>query len=100
MMAHEIEYSREALAQLGALSKRNQQIVLDTVDRQLKDQPTVVTRNRKKLRPNLLAEWELRVGAFRVYYVVRKPPPLVVAIVAVGRKVGSRVFVGNEDVTP
>ena len=55
---------------LRVLTKREQQIILDEVDRQLKHQPSVPTKNRKRLRPNLVADWELRIGNLRVYYVV------------------------------
>lgn len=84
---------------LAVLTKRDQQTVVDQVDRQLLHQPTIPTRNRKKLRPNLLADWELRIGNLRVYYLVREPPIRVVSIVAVGRKVGNRVFIEEDEVT-
>jgi hypothetical protein len=50
------------------------------------------------MRPNPLAEWELRVGDLRVYYVVRVQPAPLVVIGAVGRKVGNRVFVGGQEI--
>jgi mRNA-degrading endonuclease RelE of RelBE toxin-antitoxin system len=92
---YEIEYSPAALEHLRELTRREQQIVLDTVDEQLKHQPDVQTRNRKRLRPNLLADWELRIGTLRVYYFVQ---PRLVSIVAVGKKRGNRVFIGGIEV--
>ena len=44
------------------LTTRQQTIVLDAVDRQLLNQPKVETRNRKPMRPNPVAPWELRIG--------------------------------------
>ena len=65
-MAYVIEYSPETEVHMRWLTKRQQDIVLDTVDRQLLNQPTVETRNRKPMRPNPLAPWELRIGDLRV----------------------------------
>lgn len=55
------------------LTVRQQRIVLDAVDRQLAHQPAVETRNRKPMRPNPLAPWELRIGNLRVYDMTRRP---------------------------
>ena len=65
MSAYHIEYSPDAEAHLRALSWRNQILVLNAVERQLADQPTVETRNRKRMRENPLALWELRIGDLR-----------------------------------
>ena len=54
------------------------------------------TRNRKPLRPNLLASWELRVGALRVYYDVQEDPEQQVNVVAIGIKQRNRVSIAGE----
>ena len=41
-------------------------MVFDAVDEQLMHQPTVETRNRKPMRPNPVAPWELRIEELRV----------------------------------
>ena len=69
--------------------------MLDTIDTQLTDQPAVATRNRKRLRPNRVSEWELRIGRFRVFYDVL--PAELVKIVAIGYKEGSRLFIRGEE---
>jgi mRNA-degrading endonuclease RelE of RelBE toxin-antitoxin system len=69
---------------------------LDTVDKQLKHQPTVETRNRKPMRPNPLAPWELRIGNLRVYYDVENDPEPTVFIRAVGIKERNQVRIGGE----
>ena len=97
-MAHEIVYAPEAVEQISAFSKRDQQRLLDAVDRQLVHQPAQPTRHRKRLRPNLLADWELRVGDFRVYYLVSASPRPMVWVVAIGEKVGNRLFIAGEEV--
>jgi hypothetical protein len=71
---------------------------LDTVDRQLLYQPTVETRNRKPMRPNPVAPWELRIGTLRVYYDVEEEPQPVVYIRAVGIKQRNRVRIGKEEI--
>jgi hypothetical protein len=71
-------------------------MVLDAVDEQLVHQPTVETRNRKPMRPNPLAPWELRIGNLGVYYDVEEEPEPVVFIRAVGVKQRNRVCIGRE----
>lgn len=53
---YEIEFAPEALDDLRALRKFEQKEVLDGIESQLRYKPTVETRNRKKLRPNEVAE--------------------------------------------
>jgi mRNA-degrading endonuclease RelE of RelBE toxin-antitoxin system len=91
-----IEYSPDAEDHLRVLTARQRAIVLDTVDEQLAYQPTVETRNRKPMRPNPLAPWELRIGNLRVYYDVEEEPEPVVYIRAVGIKERNRVRIGRE----
>jgi mRNA-degrading endonuclease RelE of RelBE toxin-antitoxin system len=67
---YEIEYTESALDDLEYFRKAERQLILDQVDLQLTYEPTVETTNRKRLRPNDLAEWELRIGKFRVFYDV------------------------------
>jgi len=95
-MPYRIEFSPDAEDHLRTLSARQQRIVMDTVDEQLAHQPTTETRNRKPMRPNPLAPWELRIGDLRVYYDVEERPQPVVLIRAVGIKERHRVRIGNE----
>jgi mRNA-degrading endonuclease RelE of RelBE toxin-antitoxin system len=91
-----IQYSPEAEEHLRALTARQQRIVLDTVDRQLLNQPTVETRTRKPMRPNPIAPWELRIGDLRVYYEVSDEYAATVTVLAIGIKERSRVKIGGE----
>lgn len=70
--------------------------MLDTVDEQLTHQPTVETRNRKPMRPNPVAPWELRIGNLRLYYDVEEEPKPIVCIRAVGVKQRNKVRIGKE----
>ncbi|MGH7782277.1 MAG: type II toxin-antitoxin system RelE family toxin, partial [Candidatus Binatia bacterium] len=73
-MAYVIEYSPEAEDHLLRFTARRQRIVVEAVDRQLLNEPDVETRNRKPMRPNPVAPWELRIGDLRVYYEVSDEP--------------------------
>jgi len=55
----------------------------------------VETRNRKPMRPNPLAPWELRIGDLRIYYDVNEKPEPAVAVLAVGVKERNRVRIGK-----
>jgi len=94
-VAYRIEYSPEAEDHLMCLSARDSRTVLDTVVVQLAHQPTVSTRNRKLMKANRLAPWELRIGSLRVYYEVKAR---VVIVKAVGFKDRDRVWIGGEEI--
>jgi mRNA-degrading endonuclease RelE of RelBE toxin-antitoxin system len=81
---------------LKSLKKNEQNEVLDDIDANLRHEPAIETRNRKRLRPNQTAEWELRIGQFRVFYDVYEAVKIV-SIEAVGLKIGSLLrFRGKE----
>jgi mRNA-degrading endonuclease RelE of RelBE toxin-antitoxin system len=97
-LAYRIEYSPDAEEHLHALAAHQRSTVLDSVERQLTLEPEVETRNRKPMRPNPVAPWELRIGALRVYYDVEEEPVKLAAIRAVGIKKRNRVFIGGEEI--
>lgn len=96
-MAYTIEYSPDTLDHFRALTARQRATVLEAVDIQLAHQPTTETRNRKPMRPNPLAPWELRIGTLRVYYDVEEGPEPRVLILAVGIKERNRVRIGRKE---
>jgi mRNA-degrading endonuclease RelE of RelBE toxin-antitoxin system len=98
-LTYRIEYSSETEEQLRALTARQRSIVFDAIDEQLSHEPAVETRNRKPMRPNPIAPWELRVSQIRVYYDPREEPQQVVTILAVGVKDGNRVLIGGREVS-
>ena len=95
-VTYRIEYSPESEDHLRALSARDRAIVLDAVDQQLATEPTVETRNRKPLRPNPVAPWELRIGDLRVFFDVEEEPDAVVHVRAVGLKQHNILRIGGE----
>jgi mRNA-degrading endonuclease RelE of RelBE toxin-antitoxin system len=90
------EFSPEARDGLFQLRKFDQKRILEEVETQLSHQPDQETRNRKRLRPNQLAEWELRIGTFRVFYDLDKDNAMV-KIRAIGYKEGNKLFIHGEE---
>ncbi len=64
---------------------------------QLSDSPGVETRNRKRLRDNPIARWELRSGHYRIFYEVDETARQV-TIVGVGHKDHNRLFIRGQEV--
>ena len=69
-MAYSVRFAASAEEHFAQLAARQRSIVLDAVRKQLLHEPVRETRNRKPLRPNPLAPWELRAGALRVFYEI------------------------------
>jgi mRNA-degrading endonuclease RelE of RelBE toxin-antitoxin system len=92
---YRIELTPEAIDDLALLRPFDQRRIVSEIEAQLAHEPVSETRHRKRLRPNRLAEWELRVGAFRVYYDVLTTDGAV-KVVAVGRKTGNDLYIHGE----
>jgi mRNA-degrading endonuclease RelE of RelBE toxin-antitoxin system len=97
-MAYKILYSPSAEEHLQALTARERSIVLDSVEEQLAHEPMNETRNRKPMRPNPIAPWELRCGQLRVYYDVQEKPEPAVIVLAVGIKVRNQIRIGGKEI--
>jgi len=97
-LSYQIEYTDAAIEHLKSLTTLEQRTVLDTVDEQLKYEPLVETRNRKPMKPNSLASWELRIGNLRVCYDVEENTVSVVYIQAVGVKNRNQVRIRKEEI--
>jgi mRNA-degrading endonuclease RelE of RelBE toxin-antitoxin system len=93
-MAFRITITADAETQLHALPVRDQRILEAAIRVRLQDQPTIPTRAIKRLRPNPLAEFELRVGDLRVLYNVEQDE---VVLLVVGRKFGNKLIVAGEE---
>lgn len=98
LLPYHIHYSPEAETHLKELMARQRAIVLDKVDNQLTYQPTVETKNRKPMKPNPLAEWELRIGDIWVYYRITDEPEPTVLICGVGIKLRNAVYLAGKKV--
>lgn len=92
----EIEFTREAIEDLHALKRVERKLILAELESQLSSESAVETHNRKRLRPNKLAEWELRVDRFRVFFDI-DPENRLIKVAAVGYKRGSRLLIRGEE---
>lgn len=96
-MVYSIVFSQEAADHLAELTARQRSALLDRVEAALAHEPLKETRNRKPLRENAVAPWELRIGELRVFYRVMEEPERTVCIVAIGVKIGNRVMIAGEE---
>lgn len=88
---YEIEYAEGVAKDLENLRAFERKQILDTIEKQLKHEPTRQTRNRKTLEgltppwEHVEPVWALRVGKYRVFYDVNAET-MVVMIRAIRRK--------------
>ncbi len=95
-MRYEIDFSEEARSHLRRLPARDRAVVVDRVESLLADEPTRETHNLKRLRPNPLAKYELRIGRLRVFFDTDEELREVL-VLAVGQKQRNRLWIaGNE----
>lgn len=95
-MPYDVIFEPDAMDHLRTLSARDRATVFDTVEKQLTFEPAVETRQRKRLRPNPLAPWELRIGTLRVFYDISEERKEV-RVVGVGRKRGNTLFIAGRE---
>ena len=93
----EVELTEEAFSHLAAFKKFERNIILDAIKLQLPYQAIEETRNKKSLRENPLADWELRIQDYRVFYDVNLEQSIV-RIVAIGYKEHNRLFIDGEEI--
>lgn len=92
-----IEFTENAKQDLKWFRKAEQKTILTGIYASLSHEPTQPTRNRKPLRPNAIATWELRIGNFRVLYTVDQIIQIV-SVERIGQKSGNKIlFQGQED---
>jgi mRNA-degrading endonuclease RelE of RelBE toxin-antitoxin system len=83
-MPYEIEIHDAAYQELQTIKPFHRTRIVDAIDNQLTHEPSIPTRNRKALegvQPDFEHDppvWELRVGAYRVYYDVSEQAKRVV----------------------
>jgi mRNA-degrading endonuclease RelE of RelBE toxin-antitoxin system len=100
LLRYEIVFAYEVRGHLQFLTSREKAIVLDRIERHLRHDPRVPSRNRKLMRPGWMSTWELRLGNLRVYFEAEDEPFPIVSVVAVGRKERDVVRIGNVIVAP
>lgn len=90
-----IDLTSEAIDDLASFRKFDQVRIVAGIEAQLTQEPAAETRNRKRLRPNQLAEWNFRIDNFRVFYDVFVDE-MIVKVVAVGEKRGNELYIRGE----
>ena len=95
--AYTVVVTRRAYRHLEALRRYDRNRVLDAIRDELPLRPTEETRNKKLLRENPLADWELRVQPFGVFYDVDFATRTV-RVVAVGTKVRDILVIGGQEI--
>lgn len=93
-MPYRITITEDGERQLRALPARDQRILEAAILSRLEQLPTTPTKSIKRLRPNPLAEFELRAGDWRALYNVEGDE---VVVLIVGRKVGNKLLVEGEE---
>ena len=96
-MSFRLRFAESAEEQFLGFDARDQRSMLDEIKRQLQYEPFVETKNRKRLRPNPLAPWELRIGRFRVFCELDAVASDLVNILAVGLKKGNRLLIAGRE---
>jgi len=94
-MPFAIEFAEITSVRLAYLRPSERSLVIAAVKRLLANEPLTETRNRKPMRPNRLATWELRVQHLRVFYDVDSAKALV-KVLAIGRKIKDKLIIGRE----
>lgn len=97
-MAYQILFAESVGGHLQVLAAGQRAQVFRAIEVQLTHEPLKETRNRKPLRPNPIAPWELRVGPLRVFYDVAVGPPSTVQVLAVGVKDRNVLRIGGQEV--
>ena len=103
-MPYEIEFADAAIKHLRSLTARERATIVGAIEEQLSYEPLVETRNRKPLRPNPIAAWELRVGSLRAFYDKTSPEPSsaqpsgIVRVLAIGKKVRNVLRIGGAEI--
>lgn len=92
-----VKFTDAAKDDFGYFPKSQQKLILDEAAKQLTYQPEVETKNRKKLRENPLASYELQLDAIRVFYNIYAVEQMV-DIVAVGRKEHNELYIKGRKV--
>lgn len=95
MAEYRIEFTEDGKHDLSFYTAHARKIIASEIRAQFMHQPLVETRNRKPLRDNPLAPWELRVGKFRIFYQVVES---TVSIIAVGHKEYNVLFIKGKEV--
>jgi mRNA-degrading endonuclease RelE of RelBE toxin-antitoxin system len=96
-MAWTVVFKESVLDDLRWFGRKNGRLLFKAIEERLSDAPTALSRNLKTLRPNPIAQRELRLfGRYRVLFNVAADAG-VVTVLIVGEKRGDALFVRGEE---
>lgn len=97
MASYSIELTEEAKEDLLYYTAFVRKIIVSGIREQLSDQPDLETKNRKPLRENKLAPWEVRIGEYRVFYKFDETTKTV-TVVSAGHKEHTVLLIRGKEV--
>ena len=98
-MSWTVNLKESVIADLRWFGKRDSRMLLKEAEQQLSSDPLRESRNMKMLRPNPVAERELRMfGKYRVLFNLEEETEEV-TIILVGEKRGNSLFVQGQEFT-
>ncbi|HVA46974.1 MAG TPA: hypothetical protein VNH11_11455 [Pirellulales bacterium] len=98
-MAFVVNLKESVIDDLRWLGRKHGRLLLKEAERRLSVDPLAEARNMKTLRPNPVAQRELRLsGKYRILFNV-DPADEIVTIVLVGEKRGDALIVQGEEFT-
>ncbi len=97
MAKYQIEVTEEAKADLYYYTAFERKIITEEIRPQLVYQPSVETKNRKKLRDNPVASWELRAGKYRIFYEMDEASQKV-TVIGTGHKERGMLLIRGKEV--
>lgn len=96
MAAWVIEFSDDAIRQLGQLRAADRRKLIESIETHLLHEANRPSRHRKLLRSNPTAAWELRAGDLRLFYNATDESRLVL-VVMIGIKDRNRLIVEGRE---
>ena len=95
-MVYDVEFVREAEADLDAIKPFHRNRILDEIESQLAQAPMKTSRSRtKRLRSVESPAYRLRVGEFRVFYDVDEAAHMVTVLRVLSKEQSLRYLAGG-----
>ncbi|MDM8550192.1 hypothetical protein QUF72_08950 [Desulfobacterales bacterium HSG2] len=96
-MKYKIRITEDAKNDLSFFKAYERKIILTAIKEQLSYEPLKETRNRKRLRDNPIAPWELKSGKYRIFYGVNNDI-VTVTVISVGMKKHNILYIMGKEV--
>src|SRR6266487_1171737 len=84
-------------ADLTYFRAHEQRIILTGIATHLAYDATIETKRRKKLDPNRITPWELRIDQYRIFYYVDNIT--TIKVIAIGHKIHNDLYIRAKKVT-